>query len=506
MDRFAKLFTVSPVAMFITEVGSGTVLNVNPCFGEVTGHDPATLVGHPILDLDIWPADQRPLVARIAAGETVRNVNTEVRRPDGSLRQLLLSTERISSREDARQLQVGIAPNMTELRLLQRTIERAQKMEAIGQLTGGIAHDFNNLLTVISGFAGLTLQHEQLPADIRGDIDEILKASRSAANVIRQLMIFARRPVTVARVTSINRVVAQMNAMLGRLIGEDIKLDAKLAADLKPVLIDPAQLEHVIVNLVVNARDAMPRGGHLTIETENVFLDEEWAARHVGGAPGMFALLAITDTGMGMDAEVQRQIFEPFFTTKEPGRGTGLGLAMVYRTVKQADGSIWVESAPGVGTKFEIYLPVVTGEEEPPPQKEGSATSPRGTERIAVVEDQPEVRRFVRETLVRHGYRVLEAATARELISRLSSDAAAIDLILTDLVLPQMGGRELARVCRALRPQARVLYMSGYAVESTDSPDTFELRTLFLQKPFTAPELLEKVRAVLDASGAGSAS
>jgi two-component system cell cycle sensor histidine kinase/response regulator CckA len=494
MDRFAKLFTASPIAMFITEVGSGTVLNVNPSFAEVTGHDARALVGSSIVRLDIWPAGQQSLVAKIAAGDAVRNANAQIRRRDGSLRQLLISTERITGGDDPRQLQVGIATDMTELRLLERKFERAQKMEMIGQLVGGVAHDFNNLLTVIAGFAELSVEHEQLPADIRADIDEILKAARSAAGVIRQLLVFARRSITVPQVTDINRVVAQMNLMLGRLIGENIKLDAKLAGDLKPVMIDPAQLEQVIVNLVVNARDAMHGGGLLTIETENVLLDEEWAQRHIGGAAGMSVRLAVTDTGIGMDEEVQRQVFEPFFTTKEPGRGSGLGLAMVYRAVKQAGGSIWVDSEVGVGTTFTIYLPAVSGQETLPQARE-IATSVRGTETIAVVEDQPEVRRMVCAALARHGYQLFDAPTARDLVARLSLEGAAVDLIITDIVLPQMSGTELARICRALRPQVRVLYMSGYSVELHEA---FEPGAVFIQKPFTVRDLLEKLRALLD--------
>jgi hypothetical protein len=494
MDRFAKLFTVSPIAMFITEVGSGTVLNVNPCFAEVTGHDADSLVGHSILELGIWPAGPLPVVAKIAAGDALRNANVQIRRPDGGVRELLMSTERITGSDDPRQLQVGIATDMTELRLLERKFERAQKMEMMGQLVGGVAHDFNNLLTVIAGFAELNVEHERLPADIRADIEEILKAARSAAGVIRQLLVFARRSITMPQVTDINRVVAQMNLMLGRLIGENIKLDAKLAADLKPVLIDPAQLEQVIVNLVVNARDAMSGGGLLTIETENVVLDEEWARRHPGGAAGMFVRLGVTDTGIGMDKEVRRHVFEPFFTTKAADRGSGLGLAMVYRAVKRAGGSIWFDSEVGVGTTFTVYLPAISGQHPPPPTHE-AATSMRGTETVAVVEDQPEVRRFVCAALARHGYQLFDAPTARDLVARLSLESAPVDLIISDLVLPQIGGTELARICQAVRPQVRVLYMSGYAV---DSNDVFEPGTLFIQKPFTVRDLLEKVRALLD--------
>jgi two-component system, cell cycle sensor histidine kinase and response regulator CckA len=499
MDRFEKLFTASPIAMFITEVGSGTVLSVNPSFVEVTGQDAKALVGSSIVHLDIWPAGQQSLVAKIAAGDALRDADMQIRRDDGSLRQLLISTERITSGDDPRQMQVGIATDMTELRLLERQFERAQKMEMMGQLVAGVAHDFNNLLTVIAGFADLSLDHKQLPSDIRADIEEILKAARSAASVIRQLLVFARRSITMPQLTDINRVVAQMNLMLGRLIGENIKLNAKLAADLKPALIDPAQLEQVIVNLVVNARDAMSGGGLLTIETENVVLDEEWARRHAGGAAGVFVRLAVTDTGIGMDEEVRRQVFEPFFTTKEADRGSGLGLAMVYRAVKRAGGSIWFDSEVGVGTTFAVYLPAISGQDPPPPTDE-TPKSMRGTETVAVVEDQPEVRRFVCAALARHGYQLFDAPTARDLIARLSLESAVVDLIICDVVLPQMGGTELARICQALRPQVRVLYMSGYAVVSNDA---FEPGTTFIQKPFTARDLLEKVRALLDTPAAG---
>jgi PAS domain S-box-containing protein len=499
LQQLTTLVNTGPTAMFVAEIGTGNIVDANTSFAGLTGGTPDDLDGRPLTTLDIWRREQQPLIARIAAGETMRGIDIPVRRHSGELCHVLLTVARVPDAAGHPALVAGVLTDITAVRKLERRLQQAQKMEAIGQLAGGVAHDFNNLLTVIGGFAELLAAHEALPAELEPDVREIQKAAASAAMLTRQLLTFGVRTRSEPRVVDLNGVVQQMTAMLRRLIGEDITFDVQLEATLKSVFVDPGQIEQVIVNLVVNARDAMPFGGQLTIETKNILLDEAWADRHRGGAPGLFVMLAVTDTGIGMDDNVQRQLFKPFFTTKEHGRGTGLGLAIVYSAVKNSGGSIWVYSEPGVGSTFKIYLPVSQESVPAELERQHKGESRGGIETIVVVEDQTDVRNFVREALQRQGYTVLDAANPRELVARLPAEALEIDLLLTDVVMPQMSGRQLARICRELYPRMRVLYMSGYTPASIVSHGILEPGRAFLQKPFSARALLDKVRTVLDA-------
>ncbi len=380
--------------------------------------------------------------------------------------------------------------------VLHRQLEEAQKMEAVGRLAGGIAHDFNNLLTVILGRVNLALGVVSSERSLRADLEEIQAAAERAAALTNQLLVFSRKQVLQPRVVDLSEVVEGVEKILRRLIGEDIEVVTVLSRTLPAVRVDPGQMEQVILNLSVNARDAMPRGGRLTIETAEVRLDEGYSSQHAGVAPGRHVMLAVSDNGAGMDSETKSRIFDPFFTTKEAGKGTGLGLAVVHGIVQQSGGRIWVYSELGQGTTFKIYLPPVTERSGANLPVAGSF-APRGDETILLVEDEAAVRRLAATVLRSSGYTVREAGSGHEALSLLSKTTDPVHLLLTDFVMPRMTGRELAdRACEA-RPLIRVLYMSGYT-DTTFADSSALAAADFLQKPFTKVTLTQKVREVLD--------
>jgi two-component system, cell cycle sensor histidine kinase and response regulator CckA len=381
---------------------------------------------------------------------------------------------------------------------LEEQLRQVHKMEAVGRLAGGIAHDFNNLLTAILGYAALAL--DELPPDdpARLDIEEIQKAGQSAASLTTQLLAFSRRQMLQPQIVNLNTVVTNMKLLLRRLIGERIELVTSLSSSLAPVSADQSQIEQVIMNLAVNARDAMPQGGRLTLTTANVELDGAFVATHRGAAEGPHVMLTIHDTGTGMDSDVMTHLFEPFYTTKERGKGTGLGLATVYGIVKQSRGYIAVDTEVGRGSTFSVYLPVTHAAREDAPAGVHAPVSTRGTETVLLVEDQPEVRTIARETLARHGYTVVEAANGHEALEWLRHGDRRIDLLLTDVVMPGIGGRELASAVESRQHDVRVLYMSGYADEAIGGRGVLESGLDFIQKPFMSDNLLRRVREVLD--------
>ncbi|HWG47517.1 MAG TPA: response regulator, partial [Gemmataceae bacterium] len=385
------------------------------------------------------------------------------------------------------------------LRHSEEQFRQAQKMEAIGQLAGGVAHDFNNLLTIISGYGDL-LVNGILPANdpAREYVEEIRKAANRAGALTRQLLAFSRRQVLAPQVLVLNNAIQDIDKMLRRLIGEDIQLASILAPNLAPVKADPGQIEQILLNLAVNARDAMPQGGHLTIETANVFLDEEYARTHPEVRPGPFVMLALTDTGCGMDSATQTRIFEPFFTTKGVGKGTGLGLATVYGIVKQSEGSIYVYSELGRGTSFKIYLPQT--QETPVALRTTLAplSRPGGRETLLIVEDDDAVRALTRTVLKNSSYDVIEAVDADDALRWIEENADPVHLLVTDVVMPGMSGRVLAERLTELRPELKVLYVSGYTDDSVVRHGLLEAEVAFLQKPFTPDSLARKVREVLD--------
>jgi PAS domain S-box-containing protein len=401
---------------------------------------------------------------------------------------------------------LGVTRDVTEhrraegaLRKKEEQLRQSQKIEAIGQLTGGIAHDFNNLLTVINGYSTMTLQSLKADDPLRPNLAQIKEAGERAASLTQQLLAFSRNQVLEPKVLDLNAVVTNIDRMLRRVIGEDVDLALALKPGLGRVKVDPGQIEQVIMNLAVNARDAMPKGGRLTIETADVELDQDYVRGHVGAGMGAHVMLAVSDTGAGMDAETQARIFEPFFTTKEKGKGTGLGLATVYGVVKQSGGSIWVYSEPGRGTTFKIYLPRVDGPAEGTKPGPDSLSTPRGSETILLVEDEAGVRELVRRILVAYGYTVLTASRGDEALQVCGCHEGSVHLLMTDVVMPGMSGRALADRLTALYPNVKVLYMSGYTDATIARNGELEDGAMFLQKPFTPGALARKVREVLDA-------
>ena len=390
--------------------------------------------------------------------------------------------------------------DITERKQLEQQFQQAQKMEAVGRLAGGVAHDFNNLLTAILGSADLVLDDLKPNAPEREEIQEIRRAALRAADLTRQLLAFSRQQVISPTVLNPNEVVANMDKLLRRLLGEDVDLRTVLTREPGSIKADPSQLEQVIVNLAVNARDAMPAGGKLTIETQNVELDQEYARDHVSAQPGSYVMLAVSDTGSGMDAATQARIFEPFFTTKEKGKGTGLGLATVYGIVKQSGGWIWVYSEPGHGTTFKIYLPRVTEAAAPAAPSPAPSVSVRGTETVLLVEDEEMIRNLVQKVLKANGYTVLVAASGRDAERVAEQHDGPIHLLVTDVVMPGMNGREVAQRLAGARAGIQVLYLSGYTDDAIVHHGVLEPGVAFLQKPFTPAMLGRKVREVLDSA------
>ena len=384
-----------------------------------------------------------------------------------------------------------------ELSQTQEQLTQARKMEAVGRLAGGVAHDFNNLLTVMIGRTQLLLRRLDAHDPIRPELDLVQATADQAADLTRQLLAFSRKQVLQPTVLNLNGAVQNLGEMLKRLIGEDIVLVTELGSALGHVKADPTQIQQVVMNLAANARDAMPRGGRLTLETANVDLDATYARQHVGVQPGRYVMLAVTDTGVGIAPDTRAHLFEPFFTTKGPGQGTGLGLATVYGIVKQSDGHIWVYSEPGRGTTFKIYLPRVDATVDPVMPELDLLANTHGHETILLVEDAPAVRVLARDVLKAQGYTVVEAQHGREALRIAEQYAGPIHLLLTDVVMPEMNGRDLVEQLAPLRPSMAIIYMSGYTDTVVVHHGGLDPGAAFLQKPFTPSALLGKIRQLL---------
>jgi len=480
----------------------GTISYVNPAFERVTGYTRAEVIGLNPRILKSGKHDQpfyETLWSTLRRGDvwSGRVVN---RRKDGTL----YEAEAVISpvRDLAARIvnYVAVQRDVTRESQLEEQVRQSQKIEAVGRLAGGVAHDFNNLLTIIGGYCDLLLDRLGAEDPSRGHIGEIKKAADRATSLTRQLLAFSRRQVLAPQVLDLNTVVANIHKMLRRLIGEDVDLILAPAQGLGRVKVDPGQIEQVLLNLAVNARDAMPHGGKIVIETGNVELDDSYAGGHFTLNAGSYVMLAVSDTGCGMDAETQSHIFEPFFTTKEQGKGTGLGLAMVYGIVKQSEGYIWVYSEPGRGTTFKIYLPRV--DESPAPSKLVKVPGEQagGAETILLVEDESSVRLLVRGVLETAGYTVLEARNGEDALVISNAHREHIHLLVTDVVMPKMSGPELAQQMAPLRREMKVLFMSGYADDAIVQHGVLDSNAGFLQKPFTPDVLVRKVREILDAA------
>jgi len=478
----------------------GTIASLNPAFETITGLRREEWVGQPFERL-VHPEDlplALELLGRVVRGEVRPASQFRVRTAKGDYRVGEFSAT--PQLHEGRLVGIlGIGRDVTERVQLEQQLRQAQKMEAVGRLAGGIAHDFNNILTAITGYADLLLEDLGATDPRRQDADEIHKAADRAAGLTRQLLAFSRQQVLQPTVLEVNKLVSDLEKMLRRLLGEDVELGTRLAPTTGRVKADPGQLEQVIMNLAVNARDAMPNGGKLTLETGNVDLDEAYAADHYPARAGPFVLLAVSDTGIGMSEETQAHMFEPFFTTKEKGKGTGLGLATVYGIIKQSGGFIWVYSEVGHGTTFKLYLPRVEELAERASQPaQAPARAARGTETVLVVEDEAPVRSVARQVLERHGYTVLEAPSAEAALDIATRYSGTIHLLLTDVVMPGLNGRELASRLATMRPDARVIFMSGYTDDAVTRHGVLEPGSAYVQKPFTPDAIARKVRELLD--------
>jgi PAS domain S-box-containing protein len=472
----------------ITTDLKGIIGYMNPTAEKLTGWSASVATGMPIEE-----------VFQLTDGAIASDQQTDVNliSRDGTIRQIDVSVSPLRTGSDDSQGSVFAFRDVTEHKQLQDQFRQAQKMEAIGQLAGGVAHDFNNLLTVILGYCQLAKRKTKDNESLRQDLDQIEEASDRATTLVGQLLAFSRKQVLRLETINLNDVVARSEKMLIRLIGEDIDLVTNTTGEIGQVRADAGQVEQIILNLVVNARDAMPNGGKLTIETANVELDENYAKMHLEVTPGHYVLLAISDTGHGMDAKTQARVFEPFFTTKELGKGTGLGLSTVFGIVKQSGGHIWLYSETGKGTTFKIYLPRV---DEPVNSAEIEApivASLRGSETLLLTEDDEAVRVLAEKILSTHGYQVLVAtsgAGAMEIIQK----TPRISLLITDLVMPGLTGRELASELEKAQPDSKVLYLSGYAPNAIIHHGVLEEGVAFLAKPFTPDALARRVRQELD--------
>ncbi len=489
----------------IVIIQDGIMKFANPRIAEMWGGTPEEIIGTPFTKY-IHPDEVSKLEDRYRrrmAGEEVTPIyETILQRRDGSPFYAEINAGLISY--EGRPADLVIVRDITERKRmeqemvsLQAQLQQAQKMEAIGRLAGGIAHDFNNLLSVIKGTCQLSLLDLREGDPLYGDLKEIERASDRAADLTRQLLAFSRKQIMEMRVLDLNDVIKGFEKMLKRIIGEDIELVTYLSEGLGRVKVDQAQMEQAIINIVVNARDAMPKGGRLTIETANVELDEEYARRHIGVKPGSYVMVAISDTGVGMTPEVKDRIFEPFFTTKEMGMGTGLGLSTVYGIVKQSGGNIWVYSEPGRGATFKIYLPRV---DEPVAElrEEVIQETPQGSETVLEVEDEETVRKLAVRLLKKQGYRVLEAPDGGQAFILCERYTEPIHLILSDVVMPGISGRELVERLQRIHPEAKAIYMSGYTDNVILHHGILEEGLNFIQKPFTLESLARKVREVLD--------
>jgi PAS domain S-box-containing protein len=498
---------------YIAELGiHGEWLYVSPQVETMFGFPPEEW----LMDSRAWtqhvhPEDHKVVEAAEEASKRGERFQAEYRvvRKDG--RVIWVSdTAVVVAGSDAHPLMEGIIVDITERKQLETQLQQARRMEAIGRLAGGIAHDFNNLLTIIKGYTELALKRPRISPELQADVERIEDASERAGTLVRQLLAFSRRQVLQPKFVDLNSIVLGLDKLLRRLMDEGIQMTTIPGKDIGTVKADPGQMEQVIMNLVVNARDAMPKGGKLTVETANVDLDVAYASDHATVKPGSYVMLAVSDTGTGMSPETVAHIFEPFYTTKESGRGTGLGLSTVYGIVKQSGGYIWVYSEPGRGSSFKIYLPRVEQAPEELPAVKVASGEQKGTETILLVEDEPQVRELARMALSEKGYTVLVTPSPEDAESACERYGAEIHLLLTDLILPGLTGRELAKRLTGRHPKMRVLYMSGYTYGITTRPGLhsglLEDGAAFLQKPFTPSALSEKVREVLDRSLATSQS
>ena len=498
-EELFRLISENAADMIAVVSVDGQRLYNSPSYERALGYTAEELVRTASFE-QIHPEDRASVMA--AAEETRRTgvgcrLEYRIRHKRGDWRVFESTSSAVRNANGETEKLVIVNRDITERKQLEQQLYLSQKLEAVGRLSGGVAHDFNNLLGVIIGYSEV-MQKRMAPNDrFREAADEILKAAHRAAALTKQLLAFSRKQVLEPKVLDLNTVVADVEKMLKRLIGEDILLEILVSPDLHAVKADPGQIGQVIMNLAVNARDAMPNGGKLTIETVNTTLDEKDAGRYRYVVPGQYVKLRVSDTGCGMDAETQSHVFEPFFTTKEKGKGTGLGLATVYGVVKQSGGYIWLQSDVGKGTQFEIFLPRVEGEIEKPQKASAPAKESRGGQTILVVEDEQALRKLTSSVLQDLGYTVLEAGDAAEALALVKQSKPAVDLLLTDVVMPGKSGRDLADELVPQIPGMKVLFMSGYTDGAIAAHRVLEPGLSLLRKPFSSEELTQTVARIL---------
>ena len=485
------------VALFSAD---GRVLYASPATTRVLGYELDRFVGRSAFEF-IHPDDHPFVIARIQSALEQPGANVDVHarvlHANGTWRELEGVFTNLLADPSVNAI-VNNYRDVTERRQLERQFLQAQKMEAIGRLAGGVAHDFNNLLTVIIGHVEMAMTPLAPAARVRGDLEEIRNATRRGAALTHQLLAFARRQVILPQVIDLNDLLQRVDAMLNRVIGEDIELLYRPATSVRAVKVDPTQVEQVLLNLAINARDAMPRGGKLTLETADVRLDESYAVQHAEVTPGEYVMIAVSDTGVGMAADVKAHLFEPFFTTKEHGAGTGLGLATCYGIVRQHGGHLWVYSEPDRGTTFKIYFPAVDAVAPAQLEAQPARTLLTGTETILLAEDEPGVREVARDVLRQCGYVVLEAATPTEALQREAQYGEVIHLLVTDVIMPRMNGQELSQQLTMRRPSLKTLFISGYTESAMIQQEMLHDGVAYLPKPFTPQELAATVRRILD--------
>jgi two-component system cell cycle sensor histidine kinase/response regulator CckA len=500
-SKFRTIFERVAVGLALVSI-DGQLVESNPALQEMLRYGEEEL-RNKVFNEFIHPEDAAidvDLDQELIAGKRDHyQIEKRFIRKDGEVVWCQLNVSLVRRGQEERPFTICMVEDITERKQLETQFFQSQKMETIGRLAGGIAHDFNNLLTVIKGYTQLSLSDIQEGDPRRENIEEIKAAAERAAELTNQLLTFSRRQILDMKVLDLNTIVRGLEKMMGRIIGEDIEMFTVLEDHLGRVKTDPSQIEQVILNLVVNARDAMPAGGKLAIETANVVLDETYARVHIGVAPGSYVMLSVSDTGCGMSPEIKELIFEPFFTTKEEGKGTGLGLSTIYGIVKQSGGNIWVYSEPGRGATFKIYLPRVEEGTDALPVQDHTDHLPNGNETVLLVEDDSSLRALAARILRYQGYKVLEATNGHEAIGIARENLQErIHLLLTDVVMPHMGGRELVKRMKALHSEIRVLFISGYTDHAITYHAGLKPGTPFLQKPFSPTALAQKVREVLD--------
>jgi two-component system cell cycle sensor histidine kinase/response regulator CckA len=497
--HFRSVVEDAPYGIYRASI-RGRFLQVNPALRKMLGYEREQDLLGKDLATGIFrrPGEYQRVTELLARTEEIKDLETEWKKQDDTAITVRCSGRRINDENGAPTYFEVFAEDVTEKRMLERQLRMAQKMEAVGRLSGGIAHDFNNLLGIIIGYSRVLKKALGEHDPLSEHASEIEKAGQRAASLTKQLLAFSRKQVLTPTVLNLNAVISDLERLLSRLLGEDIAVSLLLDAELGSVKADQSQIEQIIMNLAANARDAMPRGGKLKIQTANVELSASYVRRHPGSKAGDYVLLTVTDTGTGMDPETLAHIFEPFFTTKEQGKGTGLGLATVYGIVKQSDGYIAVDSAPDKGASFQIYLPRCSGQPMVKEQKADSGEKLRGSENILVVEDTEALRKLAHTFLEAAGFHVLSAGSGEEALKAAASFAGVLDLLLTDVVMPNMSGRALAERLWLRQPGLRVLYMSGYTDSLIAGHGVLDPGTHLLHKPFTEEVLIRKVREVLD--------